>query len=60
MKIENRFQFERSAVDPTLAILREADDFTGALNHWEIGSKKEEALLTEMRIGDPTTNLYPM
>ena len=58
MKIENSLQFEQSAVDLVLAILREADDFTTALNHWDIGSRKEEVILTEMMIGVPTTNSY--
>ena len=60
MKIENSLQMERSAVDIALAILREADDYTTAINHWEIGSRKEEVLLTEMWIGESTTNSYPV
>ena len=54
MKVENSLQMERSAVDIALAILREADDFTAAINHWDIVSRTEEIVVVEMWMGDIT------
>ena len=54
MKVENSLQMERSAVDIALAILREADDFTAAINHWDLVSRTEEIVVVEMWMGDIT------